>query len=129
MPHRRQAAAAAAALATTLVVALPPAFATRTVRIASRISIQSRMLTFSGRVDSANAACDAGRRVTLYRSNGNVLGHARTGAGGRWRITATGSAGITLGRFFARVARRAEGTAGTIYVCRAATSRTIAYHQ
>ena len=39
----------------------------RTVTIASHISIKSKGLTFSGRVTAKNAACDSGRKVTLYR--------------------------------------------------------------
>lgn len=104
------------------------AAASRTVTIASHISIKSSGLTFSGRVTSPNAACDYGRHVTLYRTNGNVLGSRTTGTSGRWKITASGSAGITLGRFYAKVTRRSEGAAGTIYVCKAAVSPTIPYH-
>jgi hypothetical protein len=68
------------------------------------------------------------RRVTLYRTNGDVLGHARTNPRGHWKITASGSAGITMGHFFAKVKRTSQGTAGTIYVCKGARSRTIPYH-
>jgi FlaG/FlaF family flagellin (archaellin) len=103
--------------------------ATRTVRLDSHISIRDAGLTFRGRVTSANAACDFDRRVTLHRTNGNILGHVTTGVSGRWRITALGSAGISLGHFYATVARRSEGTAGTIYVCRGARSKTIPFHQ
>jgi hypothetical protein len=98
------------------------------VNIASRISIKSKGLTFSGKVTSSKAACNSGRKVTLYRTNGNVLGSTQTNSFGRWKITAQGSAGITLGRFFAKVKQRSEGTAGTIYVCKAARSPTIRYH-
>jgi hypothetical protein len=57
-----------------------------------------------------------------------VLGSTTTNASGHWRIVAQGSAGITLGHFFAKVKRRSEGTAGTIFVCKAAVSPTIPYH-
>jgi hypothetical protein len=112
-----------------LLVCVGTAAATRTVRIRSHVSIASHGLTFSGRVTASNRACDIHRRVTLYRTNGNVLGHTTTSSTGRWKIRAQGSAGITLGRFYARVTRRSEGTAGTIYVCEAARSRTIRYHR
>jgi hypothetical protein len=124
----RVVALAASALAVTLTVGLMAAEATRIVRIASHISIKSTGLTFRGKVTSPNAACAGGRKVTLYRTNGNVLGSTTTGSAGRWKITASGSAGITLGHFFAKVKRRSEGTAGTIYVCKAAVSNTIPYH-
>jgi hypothetical protein len=119
----------AGALAVASMSGLTAADATRTVRIASHISIKSKGLTFSGKVTASNAACDSGRKVTLYRTNGNVLGSTTTGSSGGWKITASGSAGITLGHFFAKVKQRSEGTAGTIYVCKAAVSPTIPYHQ
>jgi hypothetical protein len=124
----RAVALAASALAVASTLGLTAAEATRVVKIASHISIKSTGLTFRGKVTSPNAACVTERKVTLYRTNGNVLGSMTTGSSGRWKITASGSAGITLGHFFAKVKRRSEGTAGTIYVCKAAVSRTIPYH-
>jgi hypothetical protein len=118
----------AALAASASAVCVAGADATRTVRIASHISIKSRGLTFSGRVTSSNAACKGGRTVVLHRTNGNILGSQTTPASGKWKITASGSAGITLGHFYATVKRRAEGTAGTIYVCKSARSKTIPYH-
>jgi hypothetical protein len=116
------------ALAVAATVGLTAAEATRTVTIASHISIKSQGLTFSGKVTASKAPCESGRKVILYRTNGNVLGSFTTGANGQWKITAQGSAGITLGHFYAKVKQRSEGTAGTIYVCKAATSATIPYH-
>jgi hypothetical protein len=121
-------ALAVSALAVAVALGLATAQATRIVRIASHISIKSTRLTFSGKVTSPNGACVSRRRVTLYRTNGNVLGSTKTGRHGGWKITASGSAGITLGHFFAKVKRRSEGTAGTIFVCKGAVSRTIPYH-
>jgi hypothetical protein len=65
--------------------------------------------------------------VTLYRTPSLVLGSTTTRSSGSWKITVSGSAGITLGHFYAKVKARSEGTAGTIYVCKRATSKTIAY--
>jgi len=123
----RAAAITASVPALALAFGLTMAQATRTVRIASHITIKSHELTFSGRVRSSNAACRSARKVTLYRKQSQVLGSATTNSAGSWKITASGSAGITLGRFYARVKKRSEGTAGTIYVCGAATSKTIPY--
>jgi hypothetical protein len=122
-------ALAASVSALVLVVGVTGAFATRTVTIASHISIKSAGLTFTGRVTARNHACDSGRKVTLYRTPSLKLGSATTNLSGHWNITASGSAGISLGNFYARVAKRSEGTAGTIYVCEAARSKTIAFHQ
>ncbi len=118
----------AAGLAVVGVVGVTNADASHVVKIASHISIRSRELTFHGRVTSPNHACEYRRRVTLYRTNGNVLGHTHTNSHGHWRITVSGSAGISLGHFYAKVARESQGAAGTIYVCKAARSRTIPIH-
>lgn len=117
-----------AAVAAMLVLGLTAAYATRTVRIASHISIKDSGLTFRGKVTSPNSACDSPRKVKLYRTNGNFLGSTTTNSAGRWKITVSGSAGISLGHFYARVTRRSEGTAGTIYVCKSAVSKTIPWH-
>jgi hypothetical protein len=67
--------------------------------------------------------------VTLYRTSAVKLGTTTTGSTGKWKITASGSAGISLGTFYAKVKRRSDGTAGTIFVCKAAVSKTIPFHQ
>jgi hypothetical protein len=117
-----------AALAVALVAA--PATATRTIRIPSKISIRSQSLKFSGRVTAGKyEPCVQQRKVTLFRvfSDGSnqAVGHTTTNNKGAWTITPQGSAGITLSRFFAKVKKESQGTAGTIYVCKAARSRTI----
>jgi hypothetical protein len=127
----RIAAASIAASALGLACLLGAADATQTVRIASHISIRAHQLDFRGKVTSPNAACKQGRHVSLYRrlSGGGRqrLGTDITGASGKWHITVSGSAGISLSHFYAKVRRRAEGTAGTIFVCKSAHSRTIAF--
>jgi hypothetical protein len=131
MRNRALKAAAVAALASALALAsgLTTATATKTVKIASHITIKSSGLTFSGGVTSSNAACKGSRKVTLYRTPSQKLGSTTTNASGSWKLTASGSAGITLGHFYATVKQRNEGTAGTIYVCKAAKSKTIPYKQ
>lgn len=119
--------------ATTAVLLVPAlglteAYATRTVRLASHISIKSTSAgKFSGKVSSTNAACDRGRKVTLYTTTSLKLGSATTGASGTWKIAPSGFAGISLHHFYAKVAKRTEGTAGTIYVCKAAKSKTVPF--
>lgn len=116
------------AVAVAGLLSVASADATRIVKIASRVSIRGEGLRFVGRVTSSNHACVPMREVTLYRTNGNVLGHTHTNAHGNWKITVSGSAGISLGRFYAKVRRTSQGTAGTIYVCKGARSPTIRYH-
>ena len=121
------AALVGSATALALGSTLGSAEATRTVTIASHVTIKSKELTFSGNVASSNAACRGARKVALYRKPAQLLGSTGTSTSGSWTITPPGSAGITLGRFYAKVKMRSEGTAGTIYVCKAATSKTIRY--
>jgi hypothetical protein len=116
-------AVAALALATT-------AAATRTISISSKVSIKNAQgLHFVGRVVSPKSACRQGRRVVLLRviegGPDQALGHDVTAANGNWSIQPSGFAGISLSHFYAKVKRRSEGTAGTIYVCKADRSRVI----
>jgi hypothetical protein len=130
MRKRTVKVAASGAVIAVLGLALGTmALATRTVRIRSQVTVKSKRLTFSGRVTSSNAACDGKRKVTLYRTPSLLLGSTTTSLSGRWKITVAGFAGISLGHFFAKVKQRSEGTAGTIYMCKAATSPTIAFNQ
>jgi hypothetical protein len=130
MRHRttRFAAAATAVSALALGAGLTTADATNTVRIPSEISIEAHGLVFKGKVTSSNAACKQGRSVSLYRrlSGGGrqKLGHATTSASGKWKVTVSGFAGVSMSNFYAKVRRRAEGTAGTIFVCKSADSET-----
>ena len=124
----RVAAATVAVLGVALVACLGSAYATRTVKLASHISIKSdHNTTFTGRVTSSNVACENARKVTLYTTTKLKLGTAKTNTHGDWKITASGFAGISLHHFFAKVAKFSSGTAGTIYVCKAATSKTIPF--
>lgn len=120
--------AVATAAVVVLAVGLGSAYASRTVRLASHISIKSTSGgTFSGKVTSSNAACDRGRKVTLFTTTSLKLGSATTGASGTWKITPSGFAGISLHHFYAKVAQESQGTAGTIYVCKAAKSKTVRF--
>ena len=112
-----------------LGLASAQAASNRRVRVASHISIAGERLRFHGRVTSPNNGCEGSRLVKLHRSNGDVLGKTHTDYHGYWSIRAQGSAGISMGHFYATVSRRAQGTAGTIYVCKRATSRTIPYNR
>jgi hypothetical protein len=121
------------ALAAVTALALAAsAGATRTVRIPSKVSIKNHHgLPFIGRVTSPNGACEEGRKVVLYRviegGPDQALGHDTTNATGNWSVEVSGYAGISMSHFYARVKRRSEGTAGTIYVCRGDRSRTIGF--
>ena len=130
MGHRTAWIAVLATAATAFTFAT--ADATRKVRIPSRITIEQHgSLTFHGRVKSENAGCKDARHVSLYRrlSDGGRqrLGVDVTGPNGKWRITVSGFAGVSLSHFYAKVRQRKEGTAGTIFVCKSARSETTAF--
>ena len=119
----------------TTVVALAvalfatPATATRTIKIPSKISIKSESLKFSGKVTAGKyEPCVQQRKVTLFKAvqgPDQALAHKTTNNSGAWTITPQGSAGISLAHFYVKVAKLSQGTAGTIYVCQAARSKTI----
>jgi hypothetical protein len=120
----------AALLVLTVLSLATTATATRTVRIASKVSIANHHgLHFVGRVTSSNHACVEQRKVVLFRviENGpdQALERGTTSAQGRWSLEVSGFAGISMSHFYAKAKRRSEGTAGTIYVCQADRSRTI----
>jgi hypothetical protein len=123
----RTVAATVAVMGVVLVACFGSAYATRTVKVASHISIKSHHnTTFTGRVTS-HPGCEDGRRVTLYTTTKLKLGTAKTNKDGYWKIKASGFAGISLHHFFAKVAKFSNGAAGTIFVCKAATSKTIPF--
>ncbi|MGV1047788.1 MAG: hypothetical protein ACOYD4_04585 [Solirubrobacterales bacterium] len=122
------AASAVAALAAALLAA--PAAATRTIKVPSQISIASKNLKFSGKVSAGQyEPCAQQRKVILYKvvSGGpdQAVGETSTSLEGKWTIIPQGSAGISLSHFYAKVRKVGEGTAGTIYVCQAARSKTV----
>jgi hypothetical protein len=126
----KRGASIAVVLAAAVLALAATALATRTVHIGSKVSIANHHgLHFVGRVTSPNAACGEARKVVLFRviENGpdQALGRDVTAANGNWSITPSGFAGISLSHFYAKVKRRSEGTAGTIYVCRGDRSRVI----
>jgi hypothetical protein len=111
------------------VLAAAPALAmTNVVKIGSSVTIKSKGTTFHGRVKSKSGPCRRERTVKLFlvrKGRDQVAGKDTTNRRGKWRIRVSGFAGISMRHFYARVKKRSEGTAGTIYVCRAARSRTI----
>jgi hypothetical protein len=95
-----------------------PALASQTVRFDSRVIWSGpNRPTFSGRVKSSRHACEFNRYVKLLmvRSGPDeLLGKDRTSRNGMWTVKHP----IEPGRFYAKVVRRKDRTAGTIFVCR-----------
>jgi hypothetical protein len=121
---RRLMALACVALGATALVAVP-ALATQTVKIDSKVTISSHAPAFHGRVKSDNHACETQRRVKLFKQRhgpDKLLGKDKTNHHGQWEIEVEP---LSSGAYYAKVVRRSEGTAGTIFVCRGDHSKTL----
>ena len=122
--HRRVALIVGAAIATAAVAAIP-ALATNVVKIDSKVTISHRAPAFHGKVKSDNSGCEVGRNVKLFRQRpgpDQFLGHDETNHKGRWKV---GVSPLSSGGYYAKVTRREEGAAGTIFVCRRDRSKTV----
>jgi hypothetical protein len=120
LPKLHTAFAMAAAAAVVLAVAAL-AGATNVKRFDSKVTL-ARANPFHGHVSSGKHACEQSRRVKVfnkYPGHDGLFGKTTTNNHGRWAIPASPN-----GRFYAKVTRRSEGTAGTIFVCRSDRSRT-----
>ena len=120
----------ASAVVALMAALVAPAGATRTIKAPSQISIKSKDLKFTGKVTAPGyEPCTQQRKVILYKvvkgGPDQAVGETRTSLKGTYSIVPQGSAGISLARFYAKVGKVSEGTAGTIYVCQAARSKTV----
>src|SRR2546430_3428605 len=103
---------------------------TRIVRFPStvtmRMTAQQGAAVFQGKVKSTNIACRTNRSVRLMlRTPGPDQKVSETPTFGQhWRL---GLDNPIAGKYYARVEKRAEGTAGTIYVCRPGSSPPVHY--
>lgn len=98
--------------------AIGVAGATNTVEIDSEIILRETFPAFHGKVTSSNAACTQDRLVKLFKKRRNggrrLLGTTHTDLAGKWEIIVDP---LSSGLYRAVVKQRAEGTAGTIFVC------------
>jgi hypothetical protein len=124
---RNRAANAAAALALLFLLATllaSQAAATRHIRIESQVTL-SASNPFHGKVNSSpyGHACRPQRKVKVYNKQpgtDGLFGTTTTNQKGRWKMPASAN-----GKFYALVKRQEQGTAGTIYVCKKATSPVV----
>ncbi len=116
--------------ATSALIAVPAVAlaggAGQTVELDSNVKIRNSFPAFHGKVKSHNAACVEQRRVKLFKQKRNggkkLLGFDQTDNDGKWFVEVDP---LSSGVYYAVAKRREEGTAGTIYVCLRAKSRTI----
>jgi hypothetical protein len=109
-------ALACAALTTAALVAPAAAEAARTT-----VTISSRVPAFNGSVHSSARACEARRRVRVYRRTSagkRLVGGDRSSGRGRWRVPAHP---LQPGAYFARAKRKQAGSV----TCRAGRSDVV----
>lgn len=119
--------AAGVALAATVALAalfVAPAGATRVVKIHSTLTISA--YAYNGKV-KGNANCTEGRTIVLKEKGHGKIGATKSGKEGRWEVNpeTIKYKGQLPYRIYAEAKQLDQGTAGTIYRCLAATSRTI----
>jgi hypothetical protein len=119
--------ALAAALA-ALAVAVPVVSADepgQTVRIKSTITIGAS--GYQGKVKAENPNCIGERIVVLKQKGNGVLSRVESKANGNWKADLEElNENIKIpARVFAEVKPVTQGTAGTIYRCLGAVSRTV----
>lgn len=98
----------------------------QTVELKSTITINS--LGYAGKVKASNANCVEQRVVVLKQKGyGGSLGRSVTDEKGSWRVSpeAIPYKGELPYKVYAVVKPITQGTAGTIYKCLEATSKTI----
>jgi len=128
MSRSKRARTGVAALALAIAAAglsAIPAGATKTVSINSTLQISA--YGYFGKVKSPNSGCVEDRRVVLKQKGYGVLGSDTSDQEGRWKIDPEDLhyKGKLPFKLYAEAKPLSQGTAGTIYKCLGATSKTI----
>jgi hypothetical protein len=126
--NKRGRAGVAAAVAAVIAIAIPvtaSAGVGQVVKIPSTVQISS--YAYSGKVKASNANCVEQRTVVLKQKGYGVLGRATSNENGKWEVDPTGIRykGPLPYKIYAEAKPVSQGTAGTIYKCLAASSKTI----
>jgi hypothetical protein len=120
--------AGAAVLAMAIAVMVPATASAgvgQVVKISSTLQISP--YAYFGYVKSSNSNCVGERTVVLKQKGYGVLGRATSNEKGKWEVNPEGIEykGPLPFKLYAEVKPVSQGTAGTIYKCLAATSKTI----
>jgi hypothetical protein len=113
--------AAAAAMATTVVSASANEPG-ETVTLKSTISINP--YGSAGKVSSSNANCVEDRQVVVKEKGHGKIGSTTTSSTGSWKAEPKYKGKVPL-KIYAEVKPITQGTAGTVYKCLGATSKTV----
>jgi hypothetical protein len=112
------------------LIGVPGAAGTQTVRIPSKVTLnitpEQAAATFKGKVKSPNQACRTNRtvRLMLRRPGKDQKVSSTPTYGQHWRL---GLDNPPPGEYYAQVKKRSDGTAGTIFVCKADSSPAVTY--
>jgi hypothetical protein len=128
MSRTRKAGAVLAALIGAAALLAIPAAASgpgQTVKVASTLQISA--YGYFGKVKSPNSNCLAGRTVVLKQQGHGVLGTDTSDDKGRWKIEPEELhfKGQLPFKIYAVLKPTTQATAGPIYKCSGATSKTI----
>jgi hypothetical protein len=118
----------AAVLAMAIAVMVPATASAgvgQVVKISSTLQISP--YAYFGYVKSSNSNCVGERTVVLKQKGYGVLGRATSNEKGKWEVNPDEIEykGPLPFKLYAEVKPVSQGTAGTIYKCLAATSKTI----
>lgn len=110
------------ALGAAVVTAAEPG---QTVKVKSEITIGA--VGYQGKVKAKNANCVGERTVVLKQKGNGVLSRVKSKANGNWKADLDElNENIKIpAKVFAEVKPVTQGTAGPIYKCLAAKSRTV----
>jgi hypothetical protein len=121
---KRAASLAAAALA-VMALAVPAALAAgqpgQTVELKSTITMNP--YGQAGKVSSSNANCTESRTVVIKEVGIGKIGSATTSSTGSWKAEPKYKGDVPF-KIYAEVKPVSQGTAGTIYKCLGAKSKT-----
>jgi hypothetical protein len=117
--------AAAVAMLAFSVAAVSADTPGQTVKIKSTITIGAA--GYQGKVKAANPNCVEGRTVVLKQKGNGLLSRVETKPNGNWKADLEElNQNIEIpAKVFAEVKPATQGTAGTIYKCLGAVSKTV----
>jgi len=116
---------ATVAIVALAAIAVSPAAATKTVNVSSTVTLSQ--YGYKGKVGASNPGCVAERTVVLKQKGHGVLGRTKSTETGKWEVPPEELhfKGPLPYKLFAELKPLSQGTAGTIYKCAGATSKTI----
>ena len=128
MSRTKKAGALAVLALTAIALVAIPALAAgpgQTVKVKSEITLG--VSGFQGKVKAANSNC-VGERIVVLKQKGNgVLSRVKSKANGNWQADAEElNANVKIpAKVFAEVKPSTQATAGPIYKCSGAVSKTV----